>query len=150
MLAIAILLCSCSSRPQMHYHSYGSWEVAIQPTCTEDGVLERECSCGAIEQTDTKALSHAYGEEEIILAPTCTDRGQINYTCKLCGEVKQTIAKKASHTPSEYYIIEDEYHAHECQVCSAITGKEDHFYYNLECIVCGHVLLHAENPSEAG
>lgn len=149
ILTLVLFLSSCSSdNVSLHSHSYFSWEIIKQPTCTEDGVLQRECSCGHTEQTSVSALDHAYDEGEIIKAPTCTERGQINYTCKLCGDVKMTIANKASHTKSSYYIIETEYHAKECTVCLKVLDKEDHYYYDDVCIVCGKTHEQTQPDSE--
>ena len=73
---------------------------------------------------------------------------QGNYICKLCGEVKMTIADKASHTKSDYYIIETDYHAKECTVCLKILEKEDHYYYDDVCIVCGKTHDSSLNPAD--
>lgn len=146
---LVFILVSCSSdNVSLHAHSYSSWEIFTQPTCTEDGVLQRECSCGHTEQTSVSALDHAYGEGVVIREPTCTERGQINYTCKLCGEVKMTIADKASHTKSDYYIIETDYHAKECTVCLKVLEKEDHYYYDDVCIVCEKTHDNSLNPAD--
>ncbi len=137
-LALVLILVSCSQRNvSLHTHSYSSWEVLVQPTCTEDGVLQRVCECGHTEETSVSALDHAYDEGEIIREPSCTERGQINYICKLCGDVKMAIADKASHAKSNYYIIETNYHAKECTVCLKELDKEDHYYYDDVCIICG-------------
>ncbi len=138
ILSLILILVSCSSgKVGLHAHSYSSWETLTQPTCTKDGILQRACSCGHKEQTTISALDHAYGEGEIIKAPTCTERGQINYTCKLCGDVKMTIADESPHTKSGYYVIETDYHAKECTACLKVLEKEDHYYYDDVCIICG-------------
>lgn len=137
VVLILLTLCSCQRQPDIHTHTYGSWSIVTQPTCYEAGVLERGCTCGHTEQTDVSALGHAYGEGKVIVASTCTDKGLTNYTCKLCGEVKKTITDKASHILHDSYVITDEHHAKECSVCSKLTGKEEHFFYEGLCVVCG-------------
>lgn len=54
-----------------HTHSYGDWETVIEPTCTEDGLKEKRCSCG-----ETK--------EKIIPATRLHD---MRYgVCTMCGK----------------------------------------------------------------
>lgn len=137
VMTLILMLLSCSqNRTSIHSHSYSSWEIFKQPTCTEDGILQRKCRCGHTEQTSVSALDHAY-DAVIIREPTCTERGQTNYVCRFCGDVKMTIADKAPHTKSNYYVIEDYYHARKCTVCFKELDKEDHYYYDDVCIICG-------------
>ena len=43
-------------------HSFGQWETSVSPTCTEDGVEKRTCSCGHYELRGMNAWGHDYGE----------------------------------------------------------------------------------------
>lgn len=60
-----------------HTHAYSSWVVVDEPTCTEEGLRERTCSCGEKETEMIAALGHTAGEavRENEKAPTCTAKG---------------------------------------------------------------------------
>ena len=60
-----------------HTHAYGSWVVVDEPTCTEEGLRERTCSCGEKETEMIAALGHTAGEavRENEKEPTCTAKG---------------------------------------------------------------------------
>ena len=36
-------------------HSYGDWEITLDPTCTEKGEQEKECACGDVVTEEIKA-----------------------------------------------------------------------------------------------
>ncbi len=62
LLLIIVGLCSCdtiqgiaggnSNGNEEHTHSFANWKVTKNASCTEDGVMEGECSCGE-KTTDT-------------------------------------------------------------------------------------------------
>ncbi|MBQ9196525.1 MAG: leucine-rich repeat protein [Clostridia bacterium] len=57
---------------------YGqSWEIALVPTCEQDGRLQRQCiNCGMIAETmPSPALGHVWREEKPAIAPTASARG---------------------------------------------------------------------------
>ena len=88
VLITLVVLASCGE--SKHIHSYGSWEVIQEPTCTEQGLKERVCECGNIDSQTIPALGHTAGkpvaEEE--KPATCTEAGgyySVSY-CTLCGE----------------------------------------------------------------
>ncbi len=45
-----------------HTHSYGSWEVTTNATCTATGVESRKCSCGEEETRVISALNHSFDD----------------------------------------------------------------------------------------
>ena len=73
-----------------HTHAYGSWVVVDEPTCTEEGLRERTCSCGEKETEKIAALGHTAGEavKESEKAPTCTTAGSYEKVvyCTVCEE----------------------------------------------------------------
>ena len=73
-----------------HTHAYSSWVVVDEPTCTEEGLRERTCSCGEKETEQIAALGHTAGEavRENEKAPTCTEKGSYEevVSCTVCGE----------------------------------------------------------------
>src|SRR5699024_10280006 len=76
--------------PMEHTHAYGSWVVVDEPTCTEEGLRERNCSCEKKETEMIAALGHTAGEavrgnED---AATCTAAGSYEevVSCTVCEE----------------------------------------------------------------
>ena len=76
--------------PMEHTHAYGSWVVVDEPTCTEEGLRERNCSCGKKETEMIAALGHTAGEavRENEDAATCTAAGSYEevVSCTVCEE----------------------------------------------------------------
>ena len=74
--------------PMEHTHAYSSWVVVDEPTCTEEGLRERTCSCGEKETEAIAALGHTAGEavKENEKAPTCTEKGSYEEAvyCTVC------------------------------------------------------------------
>ncbi len=71
-------------------HTFGEWETAIAPTCTEEGLLKRVCSlCGAEETAPTLLAPHDY-ELLPATAPTCTLSGTTQgVVCRACGVIAE-------------------------------------------------------------
>ena len=73
-----------------HTHSFGGWKVVAEPTCTEEGLRERVCTCGEKESEEIEALGHTPGEaiKENEAAATCTTGGSYEEVvyCAACGE----------------------------------------------------------------
>lgn len=71
--------------PPPHSHSYGEWTTVKDATCTEDGSMQRVCTCGDAETKTIGATGHSevsHGAQE----PTCTDIGWYAYvTCSKCS-----------------------------------------------------------------
>lgn len=89
-------------------HTYGEWTVKTAPTCTEKGVEERSCSCGATETREVAAKGHTPGEWVVTTAPTCTEKGVETQKCAVCGTEMETreIAAKG-HTAGEWKIVKE-------------------------------------------
>ena len=75
ILIIAIIMCLVACNGQTdHTHNFGEWSVTKNPTCTEDGVKTRYCSCGEKQNDVIPAIGHSY----------------IDNTCLNCGDVKSS------------------------------------------------------------
>lgn len=73
-------------------HTYGDWYVAQAATCTEDGLLRRDCSvCDHYETEVISAQGHSYGDWYESVAATTTACGQERRDCA-CGhyETRET------------------------------------------------------------
>ena len=95
VIVLLLLLVKCEPEenvepPVGHTHSYSSWVVVDEPTCTEEGLRERTCSCGEKETEEIAALGHTAGEavKENEKAPTCTATGSYEevVSCTVCEE----------------------------------------------------------------
>lgn len=88
------LLCSVCSRTMQiedltnHTHSFGEWNVIIEPTCTDGGIMARKCLCGWSDEKAVKPIDHVFGEWQVLEAPTCEKNGKDQRTCK-CGKTEE-------------------------------------------------------------
>ena len=96
LLFCVIILSSCVSS---HTHEFGEWTVVKNPTCTEDGMQERLCSCG---EKQTQAIPASGHTIELIaeVKATCTTDGATSGTyCSKCGEqINKPQVVPASHS----------------------------------------------------
>ena len=111
--------------------------VVDEPTCTEEGLRERTCSCGEKETEMIAALGHTAGEavRENEKEPTCTAKGSYEevVSCTVCEEEvsRKTVEVAAlGHTEGEAE-KENEVAAtctaagsYEEVVCCAVCGEE--------------------------
>lgn len=66
-------------------HEMDEWYVLQEPTCTQEGVMARDCvRCGFREETPIAHQGHEYVVE--VVAPTCTARGYTSHYCPGCGD----------------------------------------------------------------
>lgn len=54
-----------------HTHSYGSWSVISNATCTTDGLRSKSCSCGYVITETIPATGHN------MVGGVCTECGEI-------------------------------------------------------------------------
>ena len=113
VIVLLLLLVKCEPEenvdpPVGHTHTYSSWMVVDEPTCTEEGLRERTCSCGEKETETLEALGHIERTpvRENEKAPTCTAAGSYEevITCSRCREEvsRKTVEVAAlGHTPGE-------------------------------------------------
>ena len=72
-------------------HSFGEWNVTIEPTCTSMGKEERTCtSCGKTESRTIDMTPHTWSDIYTVLqAPTCTATGLEAQLCTACSAINQ-------------------------------------------------------------
>lgn len=97
VIVLLLLLVKCEPEenvepPVGHTHTYSSWVVVDEPTCTEEGLRERTCSCGEKETEEIAALGHDY-KGEVTDEALCLVPGEMTYTCTRCDDsYKEEIA----------------------------------------------------------
>ena len=79
-----------------HVHEWSDWTETF--TCTEDGVRERSCACGAKESEEVTAPGHNIGVWKWDPPATCTQSGMRHLECRVCGyRMKQEEEKALNH-----------------------------------------------------
>lgn len=135
-----------------HEHVFeGEWTLVSEPTCTEEGIEERTCTCGEKEIQSIPAIGH----EETLHAGkpvTCTESGWGLYsTCSRCGYSSLTETPPLGHKIYKY-----ETRAASCttrgwnayQTCmrcdyttrAAAIPATGHNYVNGKCTSCQKVI----------
>lgn len=116
--------------PQVHTHVFGEWTQAVEPTCTNGGVMESCCECGEKQTRTVEALGHAEVIDPAIPA-TCSAEGKTEGKhCSRCGEIlsSQATVDKVAH---------DEVIDAAISVSCTTDGKTE----GRHCGVCGTVLV---------
>ena len=73
------------TKENAHTHSYGSWTVSVQPTCTSDGLKYKVCSgCG--DMVEEAIISDGHSYTHTVTPPTCTQMGYTTHTCNVCQD----------------------------------------------------------------
>lgn len=111
---LALALCACgggnettgnatsstaTKEPAVHTHAFGEWETIVNATCTETGLMQRDCSCGEIQEKQIAATGHTKVVDNAVAA-TCTTTGLTEGKhCSTCNEilVKQDVIKAYGH-----------------------------------------------------
>ncbi len=122
-------------------HEFGEWVVLKDATCTEEGVLERECSvCGDFEYETIEVIGHNY-EASYVIEPDCDDEGYTVYECTECGDSYEADFTDAlGHTAGEA-VVENRVEP-DCET----DGSYDSVVY---CTVCGEEISREEVVIEA-
>ena len=105
LLAIVLVFASCGGEDKpsgndtpVHTHEFAEWDLTKKPTCTEDGIKVRYCSCGEKQSEVVVSLGHTPAEAvvEDRVEPTYEKDGSYNLVvrCTTCNE-KLT---ESSHT----------------------------------------------------
>ena len=145
-------------------HEWGEWVVTQEPTCTEDGTVERTCKkCGEVETHAAPATGHT--EEDVPgYAATCTEDGLTDgVVCSVCGcvivpqEVIPALGHDFEATVTEPTCTEKGYTTYTCTRCGYsyvgnyvdevphIDDNHDH-----ACDVCGEKISECvdEDPKD--
>ncbi len=132
-----------------------SWKQTntVAATCTNPGIINYQCACGATKTESVAALGHDYRETSRTAA-TCTNGGTIYYTCSRDATHTKTeyLAATGHRTPSDYEMTDSE-HYKICTVCGQeIPGTRGthQFNSNNKCNVCGYTrtVAHVHNYTE--
>ncbi|MBQ9375676.1 MAG: CotH kinase family protein, partial [Ruminococcus sp.] len=68
-----------------HQHTFGSWEITKEPTCTTEGIKTRNCtSCLEVETQTIPKKEHNF--IATIVKPTYEVQGYTLHKCSVCGE----------------------------------------------------------------
>ena len=105
-------------------HSWGSWIIEQEATCTKTGYKYRYCQkCGLMEEKDIAKLNHSYTKWKVTKKATCTRQGTRTRSCKVCG-----------HTETEHYYAEHDWGAWRTtrQPTCTVVGQRVRY-----CEVCG-------------
>ncbi len=91
-----------------HIHKESEYKVTKEPTCTESGSEQTECTvCFAVVNVrEIPALGHTQGDWQVELMPTCTDEGLEKCICTVCGvSVEERALAALGHTAGEWEYI---------------------------------------------
>lgn len=121
-----------------HVHVFGEWHVVTPPSCTEPGVMGRDCDCGVSDTTPISPKGHSYGEWQEVSEATCTTDGTKVRYCETCGDEQTEPITKTGHSFGTQYSYDGETHYHECEHCGEKQDIDRHvFGSGDECTVCG-------------
>lgn len=143
----------CGAPAQASSHTFTTWTLDGNATCTQDGTETARCDNAQCWATNTRtavgsALGHDYATQ--VVAPLCQEEGYTIYTCSRCGEThNDDVVSALGHTYGEWTCNSDGTHTAQCirwnscfhsrtADCAAVTtvvgGKEMTL-----CPVCGYV-----------
>lgn len=99
LVAVACLSLFVACQPTECEHTYGDWQQATAPTCTQTGSEQRTCTkCGNVDTRDVDALGHDLVHHEATAA-TCTTAGNEEYdTCTRCDYTTYKEIAKLAHS----------------------------------------------------
>lgn len=138
----------CGAADPSHVHEFV--EISRQePTCTEPGLITRQCSCGEQETETLEPLGHAFGEAQFhwsadgascTVTHSCTNPGCTHSETAADVTITQTAHQEASCTAEGY----TEYQASALLGSETVTGTHrvtipalGHQFENGSCIRCG-------------
>ena len=112
-------------------HSYGTWTVTKQATCTENGSRYHVCSkCNNKETVQINATGHNYASTwTIIQNATCEEDGAKCHVCQTCGEQSDiTVIAAKGHNYGNTWVTEKETSCETSGIkyrqCSACADKD--------------------------
>ncbi len=130
--------------PEPHVHVFSAWQQSVPASCTETGLMRRDCvDCDYFETSTIAALGHNFEDWHETTHPTCTTGGEQQRSCLRCGELEKETLQKLGHDFSDGWKFSKTEHYHYCIRCGtkADDSKAMHnFSLNEgnECSVCGY------------
>lgn len=106
--------------------------VIKEPSCTENGIEEITCICGAKTERKIPALGHDFIKVEYkSKKPTCTQTGVDYYVCSQCGEIKEEEVPALGHNFNNFYTVDKKptctepgAESRHCKCCSEVTDQK--------------------------
>lgn len=143
-------ICACGdsftdSKTAATGHSFGEWYTTKEPTTSENGSAERQCT--NCDEKETKVLgklidNHQHNYTSVITTPpTCTAAGTTTFSCS-CGDTYTEPISKLSHNYSDIITnptcTDGGYTTHTCSVCGdsfrdSNTNALGHSWTNATC-----------------
>ena len=68
-----------------HTHVYGEWELFRSPSCSVQGINQRFCECGDVQQVNIDKLEHTPGEWKVDV-----ENNEKKLYCSVCNKVIRT------------------------------------------------------------
>ena len=95
-------------------------------TCTEDGVVKKECSrCHIVETTNIPHEGHVEGFLVVLKEATCTEKGEMVLACAHCDYIFADTRHESAVLPHDYIITDMGTHfLVSCQLCSHSYTEE--------------------------
>lgn len=119
---------------------------AIDPTCTEDGLIIYWCvDCQKDVVEILPALGHEWAEELLVVAPSCDMPGYIAQVCTVCGELNWETIEFVELDEQYVYSKEDAEIAHDIEGVTPeqyrpgnceVVGLDRY-----QCATCGQYIL---------
>ncbi len=142
------LLLNLSSCNIFHSHQY--IEKIVDPTCTEEGKISLECSCGKIKKEEIiEKTNHSFDEGTITKEATCEEEGIKIFICTKCNYSKGQKLEKVDHqgvyipAVSPTCLKTGTNAGYQCKWCDKkLSGLEtlpvlEHDYLKGICKICG-------------
>lgn len=107
--------------PETHTHEYTSY-VEIDPTCTSNGKMVYNCSCGNSYAEKIVALGHSFTNYASDNNATCTADGTLTAKCDRCDATDSKV-DEGSMLPHTYasYVDNGDDHTKSCSCGDSIT-----------------------------
>lgn len=120
----AVILTACND---VHTHAFGEWSTVKAPTCTEQGEMQRTCTCGEKETKNIATVGHSFGEWKTVKEATCTEQGKKQRTCTVCGEKEtESVTKNTNHDAITTEILNASYETQYSELYSLYLTATNH------------------------
>ena len=107
-------------------HQWSNWSIQYEPSCTQPGMLIRDCPvCGIGETQEIPALGHTFGTWTVTREATCTSEGLRSLKCQVCGYEETQVIEKAPHTFENWTVSKQ----------ATCTAEGERFR---RCFICGY------------
>ena len=153
-ISLLLIICTLfvlSSCGLLHEHTYGDWKTVKNATCTEEGLKERTCSCGAKETLPIEPIPHSWKAATCESPKTCSNCGKTEgsalghswteATCtspKTCSRCRKTEGGFLGHDWKEATCTSPK----TCLRCGKAEGAlASHKVVDYKCSVCGKTVV---------